>query len=126
MNQELGSGWTVEIERGPDWLFISLQGCEPFDATGVDFAARVWHLVEREFVNRIVLEMDKVPVLPSELIGEIINLHARVTSQGGLMRIAGLSDENFAVLQACQLADRFPHYQNRQEAVQGYRPNKPR
>ena len=126
MIQELGSGWSVEIDRGPDWLFISLQGSEPFDAAGIDFATRVWQLVDQEFVNRLVLEMDNVPILRSELLGELVRLHARITSQGGIMRISGLSDQNFEVLRSCRLEDRFPQYQSREEAVLGYRPNKPR
>ncbi len=126
MNRELGSGWAVEIDRGPDCLFISLQGHEPFDAAGIDLAASVWQLVDQEFVNRLVLEMDKVPVLRSELVGALVRLHARITSQGGVMRISGLSDEGFAVLRSCRLHDRFPQYRDRHDAVLGYRPNKPR
>ncbi len=126
INQELGSGWAVEIDRGPDWLFIRLQGQEPFDAAGIELAARLWQLVDQEFVNRLVVEMDNVPVLRSELVGELVRLHSRITSQGGVMRISGLSDENFAVLQSCRLHDRFPQYPDRHAAVLGYRPNKPR
>ncbi len=126
MNQELGAGWTFEIDRGPDWLFISLQGPEPCDAAGLELAARIGDVVEREFANRLVLEMDKVPVLPRELVDELVELHARLTSQGGLLRVSGLTDENFKVVRASQLAERFPQYRDRHEAVQGYRPNKPR
>jgi len=126
MNQELGSGWTVDITRGPDWLFVRLEGNSQFDSTDVDLAARVWNLVDREFANRIVLEMENVPLLSTSLVGELVQLHARITSQGGLMRISGLSEDNFAVLQACRLAERFPHYLDRHEAVLGYRPAKPR
>ena len=92
INQELGSGWAVEIDRGPDWLFVSLRGQAPFDAVGVDLAERVWQLFDQEFVNRLVLEMDRVPMLRSELVGELVRLHSRITSQGGVMRISGLSD----------------------------------
>lgn len=126
MNQDLGSGWAVEIERGPDWLFISLQGVNPFDAAGIDLAAEVWQLFDREFVNRLVLEMDNVHVLRSELVGALVRLHSRITSHGGIMRISGLSDDNFAVLRNSRLHDRFPQYRDRYEAVLGYRPNKPR
>ena len=126
MTQDLGSGWAVEIDRGPDWLFISLHGHAPFAPAGIDLATRVWQLVDQEFVNRLVLEMDNVPVLRSELVGELVRLHARITSQGGIMRISGLSDEVFAVLRNCRLHDRFPQYRDRRDAVLGYRPNKPR
>ncbi len=74
LNQELGFGWAVEIDRGPDWLFISLHGHEPFDPAGIDLAVRVWRLVDQEFVNRLVLEMDNVPILRSELVGELVRL----------------------------------------------------
>ena len=126
ISQELGLGWAVEIDRGPDWLFINLQGQEPFDPAGIDLAARVWQLFDQEFVNRLVLELDQVPVLRSEMVGELVRLHSRITSQGGVMRISGLSDQSFAVLESCRLQDRFPQYPDRHAAVLGYRPNKPR
>ena len=126
MELELGLGWSVEIDRGPDWIFVTLQGPGPFDAAAIDLAAQVWRIVDQEFVNRMVLEMDNVPVLPSQLVAELVRLHARITSRGGLMRISGLSDANYAVLRNCRLHDRFPQYPDRRAAVLDYRPNKPR
>ncbi len=126
MNQELGAGWSVAIDRGPGWLFVGLQGPESGDGGDVDLADGIGGLVDREFTNRLVLEMEDVPVLPSQVIGELIKLRTHLTESGGVMRIAGLSDSCYAGLQANGLADLFPQYRDRRHAVRGHRPSKPR
>jgi hypothetical protein len=49
----------------------------------------------------------------------LVNLHKRIYTHGGLLRIAGLSDDNYRVLVACRLHERFPRYASREEAVMG-------
>jgi anti-anti-sigma factor len=74
----------------------------------------------------VVVELEDLTLLRSWLIGQLINLHKRVTAQGGTMRIAGLSDDNQEVLRMCRLEDRFPQYPSRANAVMGWRPMKAR
>ena len=126
MTLELAPGWTSELERGPDWLFVRLHAPHGGDPREAEIADRLWKLLEQQFSRRIVLELDDLPVLRSALIGEIVRLHKRVAAQGGLMRICGLSDANQEVLRTCRLDSRFPQYRNREEAVMGHRPFKPR
>jgi anti-anti-sigma factor len=114
------------LDRGPDWLFVRLQGEQPYDSQGADLAERVWKLLEQEFAHRLVLDLEDVELLRSSLLGELVLLHKRICSQSGVMRICGLSDANYDVLCSSRLNDRFPRYDTRAEAVLGYRPSHPR
>jgi anti-anti-sigma factor len=122
---ELAQEWTVDIDRGPDWLFVKLR--PPHDDAGeIPLAEMVWNQLEQCFCHRVVLEMEEVPHLRSWMVGELVRLQKRVASSGGMLRIAGLSQPNYDVLRICRLADRFPNYRNRTDAVMGYRPPQPR
>jgi hypothetical protein len=123
---DLCPGCRVEVDRGPDWLFVRLRQSEFDDGEPPDFGERVWELLEQSFTRRLVLEMDDVVMLPSRWIGELMRLQSRIASHGGIMRLAGLSDRNKKVLSRCRVADRLPQYRDREEAVMGPRPIQPR
>jgi anti-anti-sigma factor len=92
----------------------------------VELAEQVWQLLEQNFTRRVVLELDQVRSLTSHLIGQLIALQERVSTEGGLMRICGLSAANEAVLSQCGVLGRFTCYGTRPDAVMGYRPPQPR
>jgi anti-anti-sigma factor len=123
---ELASDWTIELERGPDWLFVRLRSPRQGDTHEVNLAETVWDKMEQSFTSRVVLEMDEVRLLRSWMIGELVKLHKRVCAAGGMMRLCGLSDSNQDVLRLCRLEDRFPQYRTRTDAVMGHRPPQPR
>ena len=123
---ELAPEWAVEIDRGPDWLFIRLRPPHEGDCGEVPLAEMIWQRMEQSFCRRVVLELDDVTFLRSWMVGELVKLHKRLTAAGGLMRLAGLSETSQEVLRACRLADRFPAYRNRTDAVMGHRPAQPR
>lgn len=114
---EQTSGWRTEVERGPDWLFVRVIPPSGGEATTFPLAECVWDLMRSHFATRVVLELDQLPILRSAVIGEIVLLHKRVHTQGGIMRIAGLSDANQSVLRMMRLDERFPHFRDRYEAV---------
>jgi hypothetical protein len=119
-------GWTLETERGPDWLFIRpIPPANVMQSGEVEFAEAIWERMDQQFCYRVVLEMDRIPLLRSWLIGQLVLLHKRVAAHDGLMRLAGMSDGNQDVLHMVRLADRFPQYVDRGAAVMGWRP-KPR
>jgi hypothetical protein len=60
------------------------------------------------------------------MVGELVRLHLRVTKQGGMLRLCGVSGANEEVLKVCRLHDRLPIYANRTNAVMGHRPTQPR
>lgn len=123
---ELAPEWAVEIDRGPDWLFIRLRPPPGPDCGEVPLAEMIWQRLEQSFCHRVVLEFDDVAWLRSWTIGELVKLHKRLAASGGMMRLCGLSPANQEVLRACRLSERFPAYRNRTEALMGHRPMQPR
>lgn len=123
---QVATPWQFAVERGPDWLFVRLTPpANPLEsAAGV--ADQLWQMMQQHFVNRLVLEMDQVPLLSSDLIGQLVMLHKRIVMHGGLLRLAGLSRGNEDVLRMSRLDGRFPSYADRGAAVTGTRPGQPR
>ena len=122
----ISSGWELQVERGPDWLIVKIQS---MDASGENppLAELIWALMQQHLTHRLVLELDRVPVLNSFFIGQLIQLYRKIYEHDGVMRLCGLSAYNRRVLHTCRLDDRFQPYQNRQEAVMGHsRPTQPR
>jgi anti-anti-sigma regulatory factor len=126
---QLAPGWNLDVERGPDWLFVRLH-CLPdniWDAPPL--AEMLWSLGEQHFTYRLVLECDELQLLHTSLLGQLVLLHKRLAVNGGTLRLCGLSQQNRDVLRSCRLDSRFPVFANRGEAVLGQTvlaPNKPR
>src|ERR1700753_1004839 len=102
-------GWELDVERGPDWLFVKVH-CAPENVwDSPPLAGTIWKLLEQHFTRRLVLECDELAVLHSTIIAELIALEKRIAGQGGVMRLCGLSDDNREVLARCRLTTRFPN-----------------
>ena len=126
MAVELAGSWKMDLRYGPDWVFVRLLIPESQIREKVALAEAVWDLMQRQFVHRVVLELDDLPQFPEHLISQLVQLHEQVQADGGVMRICGLSDENQSLLYSARLDDRFPPYANCAEAVRGGLPCKPR
>ena len=120
--------WQLNVQRGPDWLFVQLVPPEQpglaIDAEGV--AEQIWEVIQQHFCYRVVLELDRVSLLYSSLLGQLILLSKRVYSHQGILRMSGVSDHNLDVLRTCRLEAALPSYHNRGDAVMGHNPRKPR
>ena len=126
--QELAHGWEVEVDRGPDWLFLKVRPPAGNQYDTPQLAERLWNILQQHFIYRVVLELEQVPLLHSYLLGQLVLLSKRIHKHGGVMRVCGLSDQNAQALRACRLENCFPYFHNREEAVmgQGHRPLQPR
>ena len=56
---QIAHGWELDVERGPDWLFVRPHGLshdplEFVEADSPDLADEVWSLVEKYFTRRLV------------------------------------------------------------------------
>lgn len=123
---DFARGWRLDVDRGPDWLFVRVERPEASADSEPPLAECLWDLLRQHFVNRLVLELDELEVLPSYLIGQLVLFHKRLHTQGGILRLCGLSAANQRVLEITRLGSRFPVYATRTDAVMGYRPTQPR
>jgi len=117
--QALAVGWELDVERGPDWLLVRVQTLAPVGSERPSLAEHLWSLLEQHFTYRLVLELDKVPVLDSYLIGQLLELCRRIEEHDGVMRLCGLSSYNRQVLHACRGDEHLLPYEDREEAVLG-------
>src|SRR5262245_1298326 len=115
-------GWAMDLDRGPDWLFVRLRPPRHGDTQEFGLAETIWEMMEQSFNHRLVLEMEDVWLLRSWMVGELVKLHKRVASTGGTLRLCGMNDGNQDVLRTSRLDDRFPQYRTRGDAVMGHRP----
>jgi anti-anti-sigma factor len=115
------SGWKLQVERGPDWLFIRPQPPHGREHLEVELADGLWQTMEEHMTHRLVLDMTDVNLLRSWLIGQLVNLHKRIATHDGMLRLCNLSKENQETLHVCQLHNQFPTYDNRYTAVMGER-----
>jgi anti-anti-sigma factor len=122
---QTAAGWGLDVDRGPDWVFVRVHPRDGFDdAPGL--AQSVWALLEQHFTYRLVLELDEVALLHSPVIGQLVLLSKRVHTRGGLLRLCGVSEPSREVLHLCRLESALPSFDNRGDAVMGHRPKQPR
>ena len=120
------TGWRMDVDRGPDWMFVRLHPAEEFDLGDLSLAEKIWSILQQSFVYRLVLELDEVEVLQSCLIAQLVLLAKRVHSHNGMLRLCGLSSANQQVIHICRLEECLPNYDSRGDAVMGHRPAQPR
>ena len=118
--------WKSDVERGPGCLFVRLETTPDQLPSWDGLADHLWSILDEQFIYRLVLDMHQVEMMNSTLIGQLVMLHKRVHTRGGMLRMCGLSEDNQQVLHAIRMDDRFPNYANREQAVMGHRPARPR
>jgi anti-anti-sigma regulatory factor len=109
----------LEVERGPDWLFVKLGNRAAADSDTPSLADELWSILDRHFVYRLVLQLDGVRALNRDLLRELVLLYRRIRRHGGMMRLCGLRAQHRKMLEDSGLMRRFPAYDDLQEAVMG-------
>ena len=113
----------MEVVRGPDWLFVRLRA----DPERLDQVAdRLWALLNKHFVYRLVLEMDEIEFMPSVLMGQLVMLQKRILQHDGALRLCGLSPACEQALRFCRLDHTLAHFATRADAVRCSTSPKPR
>jgi anti-anti-sigma factor len=115
----IAPGWDLEVERGPEWLFVKLGNHVPADSDIPSLADEIWSILDRHFVYRVVLRLEGVRTLNRDLLRELVVLYRRIRRHGGMMRLCGLSAPHRKMLEESGLIRRFPAYDDLQEAVMG-------
>ena len=113
----------LEVDRGPDWLFVRLHS-DSFDVDTI--ADRLWKILNKHFIYRLVLEMEDIDFLPSRMMGQLVMLQKRVMQHDGALRLCGMSPECEEALHICRLDKVLPNFHCREDAVHGFTQAKPR
>jgi hypothetical protein len=116
---EMLTDWELDVERGPNWLFVRLRGPAPHGQSVPRLADRLWLLLQEHLVDRLVVELDEIQVPSMPLLEELTLLHERINSHGGMMRLCGVSPSNQGLLRSSCRGRRFSCYRDREEAVLG-------
>lgn len=108
----------MQIERGPDWLFVRLESDARRAAMSPEpaLADGIWEALQENHAHRVLLELDQVAAIDDELIATITSLASRIRSAGGLMRLCGLSEVDLRTLRARGGAN-VAHFDSRAAAV---------
>lgn len=117
----IGEGWGVDVDRGPNWVFLRVKTAGRHVDETPKLAEGLWDVVRTHLTYRVVLELDQLPELRSHVIGQLTMLSKRVHNVGGTLRLSGLSSSNEQVLKLCRLDRMLPAFPSRNEAVQGRR-----
>jgi hypothetical protein len=109
----------LEIERGPNWLFVRVHTCHAGSDTCSSLASRVSAALDQHLVNRVVLELGDAAISSEQLIEELMVLDNWIQHRHGVLRVCGLSGRASYRLHRSPLAQHFPVYHTREDAVWG-------
>ena len=112
-------GLELNVDRGPNWLFVKLKAKEDAHHEVPRIADKLWSISSRHFIYRLVLELEDLDKMPSGMMGQLVMLQERLSQCGGALRICGLSPECEVELHNCQLDSALPNHASRAQAVMG-------
>jgi anti-anti-sigma factor len=112
-------GLELNVDRGPNWLFVKLKVKEDAHEDVPHIADKLWSISSRHFIYRLVLELEDLEELPSGMMGQLVMLQERLSQCGGALRICGLSPECEEALHSCRLDSALPNHASREAAVMG-------
>jgi anti-anti-sigma regulatory factor len=112
-------GLELNVDRGPNWLFVKLRAKDERLTHAPQIAEELWSISSRHFIYRLVLELEELEELQSGLMSQLVMLQERLEQCGGALRICGLSPECEETLHSCHLDSALPNHATRTEAVMG-------
>ena len=123
---KLVEGWNAELNQGPNWLVVRLSNATSPSASSAPLADALWTVMRQQFTQRLVIDLDQIPLVESYMISELLRLQTRIRSEGGLLRLCGVSEQIQNALRVSKLGGQLPQYQTPVDAMKGFRPAKPR
>ena len=120
------SDWELGVERGPNWLFVTVLGGLVDVSHLPPLGSRLRSLLEQNLTSRMVLELEQAVIPCSYLVRQLTLLERWVAEHHGVLRLCGLQTRYADRLRRRGLSDRFVFYRDRREAVFGVsRPRNP-
>jgi hypothetical protein len=112
-------GLELNVDRGPNWLFVKLRTKNGSHVAIPQIADKLWSIASRHFIYRLVLELEELDELPSGMMSQLVLLQERLSQCGGALRICGLSAECETALESFHMSKALPNHASREEAVMG-------
>lgn len=119
MSIHVVDGLELDVDRGPNWLFVKLRPDGKSPVVVPQIADKLWSIASRHFIYRLVLELDELESLPAGLMSQLVMLQERLAQCGGALRLCGLSTDCEETLHGYQLDTALPNHASRAEAVMG-------
>ena len=66
-------GLKLNVDRGPNWLFVKLRPKRNFAEDVPQIADELWSIASRHFIYRLVLELDELRQMPAELVEQLVD-----------------------------------------------------
>ncbi len=123
---QLAQGWSVNVDRGPDWLFAHLRWEQDVADEPTELAENLWDLLQCHLGRRMVVDLSDGPRVSSYMLGQLVLLNKRMHKAGGVLRICGVPQSVRESIRAARLERLFPCYESCEAAVMGDRPRQPR
>lgn len=112
-------GLELNVDRGPNWLFVKLRSRGTAPSAVSQLADKLWSIASRHFIYRLVLELDDLDAMPSGMMAQLVLLQEKLHQCDGALRICGLSHECEETLCNCHLHISLPNHTSREHAVMG-------
>jgi hypothetical protein len=118
-NQPTATLRNLDVERGPNWLFVRVRKCRLGDPEAISLAQRVSSALDQHFIYRVVLELEEAALPCDRLIEELRVLDQWIQDHHGVLRLCGLPSQYTRRFHRAHLTNQFPLYHDREEAVWG-------
>jgi anti-anti-sigma regulatory factor len=112
-------GWHVDVDQGTDWLYLRPHAPNEDALQDAPLADMLWQFAQERSAFWLIIDLETVARLNSYLVGQLMLIHKRAHLNKGRMRLCGVSSDNYRVIEALRLVDRFPHYATRSDAEMG-------
>ena len=117
--QTIAPGCALDVERGPDCLFVRVQNLDGPASETHPLAEHLWQVLQQHFTYRLVLELNGIRSLSRRLVDQLVELQQRIEQHDGMLRLCGLSPHNRKMLLTHPAGDRLLPYEDREEAIMG-------
>lgn len=111
-----GGEYQLEVDRGPNWLFVTVRPATK-QCDLADLAETLWGVVAKHFIYRLVVELEGVGELPAPVVAGLLKLRERLETNGGALRICGLSAPCIDALDHYKLPGTLYNHPSRVSAV---------
>ena len=81
-------GLDLDVDRGPNWLFVKLQPSRRAVLESPHVADEVWSISKRHFIYRLVLDLEQLESFPEGMMGQIAVQVGLVTSEHLIIHVA--------------------------------------